>query len=187
MVRGAVMTGAVALLVAGCGGGERQDADEPSGTFPMEVVDARFDETQRLADQRRLQIRVRNTGSRAVPNAAVSVDGLTFRSEQPGLSDPERPVWIVDDGPAGGTTAYVNTWALGRLEPGATRTFTWKLTAIKPGTHTVRYRVSAGLDGKARAVAPAGDRLDGSFTVRVSDRPAPSRVDPETGRVVPAS
>ena len=34
-------------------------------------------------------------------------------SEQPGLADPSRPVWVVDDGPTGGTTAYTNTgpWA----------------------------------------------------------------------------
>ena len=37
-----------ALLASGCGGGERQDADEPSGTFKVDVS-ASFPAEQRLA------------------------------------------------------------------------------------------------------------------------------------------
>ena len=35
--------------VAACGGGERQDADEPEGEFPVDIVNASFASKQRLA------------------------------------------------------------------------------------------------------------------------------------------
>ena len=37
-----------AAFAAGCGGGERQDANEPSGTFKVDVVKASFTKKQRL-------------------------------------------------------------------------------------------------------------------------------------------
>lgn len=175
------LTGSLGL--AACGGGERQDADEPSGSFPVEVVDAEFASDQHLAKQEEMVIRVRNTGDEPLPNVAVTVDSFSRRSEQEGLADPERPIWIVDSGPRGGTTAYTNTWALGSLPAGETREFKWRVTAVKPGTHTVKYRVAAGLDGKAKAVASGGSEPTGEFTVDVSDAPAQARVNPETGKV----
>jgi len=39
----------VAVLAAGCGGGARQDADEPSGEFKVEIVDASFPRVQHIA------------------------------------------------------------------------------------------------------------------------------------------
>ncbi len=137
-------TAAVAL--AGCGGGARQDANEPSGTFKGDVVDASFPAKQHLSKPERLRIAVKNTGDQDVPDVAVTVDSFSEVSQQQGLADPQRPVWLVDDAPRGGTTAYVNTWALGRLRPGQTRTFTWRVTAIEPGEHKVRWTVSAGRD-----------------------------------------
>ena len=97
------------------------------------------------------------------------------------LSDPERPVWIVDEGPEGGDSAATNTWALGRLAAGQTKTFRWKVTAVQPGSYTIKYRVSPGLDGKARLAG--GGRTDGSFRVRIEDKPVPARVD-DDGNVV---
>src|SRR5688572_24819946 len=115
------------LLAAGCGGGgsERQGADEPSGTWRVEVVDAEFPKSQKLAAATEMRIRVRNREDRAIPNVALTVEGFSRRSEQAGLADPNRPVWIVDDAPRGGVTAYTNTWALGRVPAGGTKTFVW--------------------------------------------------------------
>src|SRR5690349_13665810 len=114
MGRRATALGTVfALGVIGCGGGDRQDKNEPSGTFDVRVVDATFPTTQHIADQARMRIAVRNTGQKDVPNVAVTVKGFTRRDTQPGLADPNKPVWIVDAGPKGGDTAYVGTWALG--------------------------------------------------------------------------
>ena len=172
------------LGAAGCGGGERQDAAEPMGTFQVAVVRASFPTKQHLAKPERFVIAVRNTGSQAVPDVAVSVDSFAARSDQPGLADPDRAVWVVDEGPRGGDTAYVNTWALGSLEPGKIRRFVWRVTAIQAGTHTVKWQVAAGLNGKAKAAMNGNRAPEGSFTVDVSARPAQSHVDPATGKVV---
>lgn len=176
--------GVGALAFAGCGGGERQDANEPSGSFTLSVVEAKFPREQRLADRSELVLQVRNEGEETVPNVAVTVDSFTRRSEQRGLADPERPVFIVDSGPRGGTTAYVSTWALGQLSPGELKTFRWRVTAVRPGTHTVNYTVAAGLDGKAKAQGAAGEAVQGAFVVDVAGEPAQARVDPETGKVI---
>lgn len=180
-------TAAVCLLplsafVAGCGGGDRQDKHEPSGSFAMEVTGASFPAKQTLAEPTKLSIQVKNTDSKALPDVAVTVDSFSSSTKDASLADPQRPVWIVDEGPLGGDSAYVRTWALGPLAPGASKTFTWKVTAIQPGTHTVSYRVSPGLNGKARA--GGSGRTSGSFTVDISRKPAQARVDPATGAVI---
>jgi hypothetical protein len=177
--------GAAAVLVSGCGGGTRQDESETAGTYNVDVVSATFPTQQHLARQEQLVVEVKNSDSKTIPNVAVTIEpGFTTRSERQDLSDPNRPVWIVDDGPVGGTTAYTNTWALGALKPGATAKFTWKVTAVRPGNHEVRYRIAAGLNGKAKAQASGGDAAEGTFQVNVSREPAQSTVDPETGKVI---
>jgi hypothetical protein len=109
-----------------------------------------------------------------VPNVAVTL-GSFASAEQAGLADPERAVWVIDDGPRGGTTAYVNTWALGPLSPGQTKRFVWRVTAVQAGTHTVKWQVAAGLNGKAKATLSGNRAPAGSFTVDVSAKPAQAR------------
>jgi hypothetical protein len=192
-MRGATAVVAVLLALAGAGCGEdRQDADEPSGEFTLEIVDASFPGRQSLAQHATMRIEVRNTDDRQLPNLAVTVEteppsggeaGVAFAqaSDDPRLADADRPVWIVDRGPEGGTSAYTNTWALGPMFPGQTRAVEWRLTAVKPGDYTVNYRVSPGLDGKA--VPAQGQRTSGSFRVTITDEPVPARVN-ESGDVV---
>jgi hypothetical protein len=176
--------GCCALLAAGCGGGgERQDADEPSGTYELEVVQARFPSDQSISASADLRIAVRNTGEGTAPDVAVSLEGLTRRDEQAGLADPTRPVFVIDRSPRDGDTAYVQTWALGPLPPGGTREFTWKLTPVLAGTHTLKYTIAAGLDGAAKARTAGGGPPTGSLTARVSDAPADATVNPDTGAV----
>jgi len=187
---------AALVALSGCGGGERQDADEPEGTYRLEVADAAFPERQGIAERTTMRIRVRNPEQRTVPNVAVIVetagaksgDGVTAfgqKATDSRLADTNRPIWIVDEGPVGGTSAYSNTWTLGPLRGGQTKTFEWKVTPVKPGRHEVTYKVSAGLDGKAKArLTSGGQRPEGTFTVQVSRDPAQSRVDPDTGEVV---
>ena len=174
------------IAVGGCGGGERQDANEPEGNFPVEVVTATFPEKQKLAQTSELVITVRNTGKAAVPNIAVTVKGLSFPATEPGLSDPERPRFALNGiprqiggfpeakntSPAGCDTAYVNTWACGTLKPGAEATLVWQVTAVKAGPYEVSWRVAAGLNGKAKAVTTGGGAPAGSFSGSVS-RAAP--------------
>src|SRR5688572_7782737 len=141
------------VLAAGCGG-ERQDEDEPAGEFTLQVVEASFPERQSVAESSTLELQVRNTDDRELPNLAVTIqteDGGAFAQDagDERLADASRPVWILDSGPEGGTTAYTNTWALGRMFPGQTQTLEWRLTAVQAGDYTVNYRVAPGLDGKA--------------------------------------
>ena len=185
----------VALGAAGGCGGARQDANEPSGNFPVQVVRATFPSPQRLAQTSQLQIAVRNAGRKTVPDVAISVlsgeanaaaSSAAFEeaSTEPGLADPSRPVWVLNDGPRGGVTAYTNTWALGALRPGQTRTFVWNVTAVKSGVHSIKYKVAAGLNGKAKAIVPgSGQEPAGQFTIRISNKPANARVG-DNGQVI---
>jgi hypothetical protein len=226
--------GALAALVVATGlsacGGQRQDVNEPSGTFPIDVVQASWPLHQRLAQATTLTIGVRNAGTKTIPDITVTIGSpdhppgvsdtaaQAFATDlvQPGLANPSRPVWIIDPnpippganvggpdfspaaentGPPGGTTAYTNTWALGKLAPGDTKLFVWHLTAVKAGTYTVTYVIEAGLNGKARAQLANGGPLTpctspltpaaasgptpprGCFTVSTSSTPSAGRLN----------
>jgi hypothetical protein len=196
-------TGGVALVgliaVAGCGGGERQDENEPEGDYSVEVVTAMFPKKQKLAKSSDLVITVRNAGDEAVPNVAVTLQGLSFRSEAAGLSNAERPQFAVNGlpkeiggfpeakeaTPLGCDTAYVDTWACGRLAPGREKTFVWSVTAVKAGPYDIKWRIAAGLDGKANAVdADGGGAPSGSFTGTVSDKAPDVRIAADGETVV---
>jgi hypothetical protein len=181
-----------AALVAGCGGGERQDEDEASGNYALEVVSATFPEQQRLAERSKMKIVVRNADDRVVPHIAVTVQtapesegdaSLAFgrRVDDPQLADPGRPIWIVDDEPSEAQVAHTNTWALPRIAPGETAEFEWEVTAVKGGDYTIDYSVYPGLDGKAKLAD--GSDAEGSFQVSIDDTPPDSRVN-EDGEVV---
>ena len=182
----AALAALAAAAAGGCGGGERQDADEPAGDYRLEVVEARFPRSQTLAEDAVLTIAVRNADAEAVPNVAVTVETVPGRdgsapvafgreAGDPALADGARPVWIVDQGPRGGDAAYVNTWALGRLGPGRTARFEWRLTAVRPGRYTLAYRVAPGLDGSSR-LAPGSRGAQGTFTVAIAGAPREVRV-----------
>ena len=193
--------------LAACGGGsEAQDVNEPEGDFPVEVTTSKFPTRQRLAETSDLVLGVENTGDETIPELAFTVfldegdaDG-SFKtlSEQPGLADPNRSVWIlenkyprvVDEPPAkglsGGARAQTNTFGFGELEAGETRDIVWRLTPVQPGTYTLHYVVAAGLDGKARAVTESGGEVKGEFVVTISDKPPKTRVN-DAGQVVPAN
>jgi hypothetical protein len=185
-MRGAVAVAAFLLLVvAGCGG-ERQDENEPEGEFALQVVEASFPERQSLARRATMRLAVRNIDDRELPNLAVTVEtepaggdsapvAFAQAADDPRLADADRPVWVLDEGPLGGTTAYTNTWALGPMFPGQTRELEWQLTPVRAGDYTVNFQVSPGLDG--RAVAADGQEAGGSFGVTISDEPVPARVN----------
>lgn len=174
----------------GCGGGERQDAGEPEASYEVEVVDVSFPKRQRLAQRSELEITVRNDDAKTIPNIAVTLDGLSRRLEDRDLSDPERPVFVINGrrkrigghpevklaAPRGGETALVNTWALGRLEPGAERTFRWSVTAVEPGPFELTYAVSAGLHGNARAVTVGDAQPRGRVRGTIASAPPDSRI-----------
>jgi hypothetical protein len=194
-----LLTALCALAVAGCGGGERQDENEAEGSFPVEVVSAEFPEDQKLAKSSDLVLKVRNAGSKTIPNIAMTVEGLDERKTDPDLADPSRPVFALngvqveiagfpeakDASPRGCDSAYVNTWACGPLEPNEQKTFRWSVTAVNAGDFEVAWRVAAGLDGKAKAVAPGGGPAPrGQFSGSISDEAPDSRVADDGKTVV---
>jgi hypothetical protein len=202
---------AAGLLLSACGGGESQDANEPSGNFPVQTL-AAFPKAQRLAQHARMVVVVHNTGSKTIPNVAVTICNVTCAYPAPrgtgssaaafaanisqeGVANPSRPIWIVDRPPkpctaptctqgglGGAVTAYSNTWALGELAPGKTATFVWRVTAVQPGVHVVAWQVAAGLNGKAKAVEN-GSTPRGKITVLVRKAPAKTYVT-NSGKIV---
>jgi hypothetical protein len=77
---------AVALTAAGvasCGGGERQDANEPEGDFPVQIVNASFPSRQQLAQNTNLTLTVANTGDQTIPDLAITI----FTDSNAGTSD----------------------------------------------------------------------------------------------------
>ncbi len=191
--RFAFLVSAAALAaVSGCGGGERQDANEPEGDYKVEVVEASFPSDQKLAKRSELVIVVRNADTEQIPNIAVTMKGLDFRKDDPGLADQRRPQFVVngkfktfgniEDAQAqtpGGVEnpTYVDTWALGPLEPGESKKFRWDVTAVVAGPYELSYRVAAGLDGKANAIDDeTGEPPEGVFTGTVSDAPPQTRI-----------
>ena len=85
-----LLTALCLVAVAGCGGGERQDENEPEGSYPVEVVRATFPEDQKLAKSSNLLVTVRNAGRETIPNIALTVNGLDERRDDPDLADPVR-------------------------------------------------------------------------------------------------
>ena len=186
-MRRALVVAGLAVLAGGCGGGGvRQDADEPSGTFKLEIVGASFPARQHIAEPVVMRLRVRNADRRSLPNVAVTVltrppagsAAAAFGQRQApgsGLSDSLRPVWVLDRGPVGGETADQNVWDAGPLSAGQAKTLTWRLVAARAGTYTIAYRVFPGLTGRAKA---ARGHTSGVFRVRIIDRPVAAHVGP---------
>lgn len=176
---------AAALTFAGCGGGERQDAGDTDASYRVELVRASFPERQHIADETEMQISVRNTGDRTIPNLTATVEGdregtqaVSFADldHQPGLASRSRAVWIVDAGPHNGDTAYANTWALGALRPGRTADFVWRVTAIRSGRFRLNYRIAGSLPGGGKVIDADGDPVAGDFDVNIAREPAQARV-----------
>jgi hypothetical protein len=176
LVGGALALVLVAATALSACGSEKQDANEPEGTWKVRVTDASFPGRQRLADEVQLKITVKNEDTRVIPNLAVTVDGFNMRDDTPDIAERSRPVWVVDDGPVNSTTAFTNTWAVGAVPAGQERTLVWKVAAVRAGTYSVRWKVAAGLYGKAKA-SEDGQPPSGQFIARVSDKPHPVKID----------
>lgn len=186
-----------------CGGDDSSGDDEASGEFPVKVATAEFPTEQRLGQTVLLRLGVRNTGERAVPalTMTISVGGragrtsslpFTIHDPQPGLAQPDRPVWVLaatyprladSAEPGGAQSANQKTFNFGRLEPDETVEAVWKLSAVKEGRFPLLYSVDAGLGGGAKAVTGSGTRPGGSFAVEISSVPQEVEVT-DDGRIV---
>lgn len=188
---GSTVVAALAAMALGGCGGARQDVNEPSARFPVQVVTTSFPRVQRLAEHTHLVISVRNAGTKPIPDLTVTICNVTCTYPAPlgegtsvaafsqyfamsGVASHSRPVWVVDKPPGvcsyscqqGGAGAYAtaasNSWQRNRpLAPGATAIFDWGVTAVAPGRFVVAWQVAAGQYGKAKAVLVGGSSACG--------------------------
>jgi hypothetical protein len=194
------------LSLAACGDSESSsEANVAAGAYPVEVVTAKFPAKQRLGETTLLRLGVRNTGRKALPalTVTISVGGeegrnsslpFGYRDPQPGLAQPDRPVWALSANypkangsseRAGAETSNLKTFDFGPLKPGASTEAVWKLSAVKTGSYDLFYEIGAGLGGTAKAETAPGTQAGGSFATRITEVP-PDTVVTDSGEVVPA-
>ena len=147
---------------------------------------------------------VKNTGDEPLPELAFTIetdDGVAdgsfnIRIDDPPLSNPNRPVWILENKyPRVDRRAA----AEGRLRRPPRPDQHLRLRPARPGrgeddrlegrppceagTYTLHYQVEAGLDGAAKAVTADGGEVKGEFVVTISDK-APKATVNDKGQVV---
>lgn len=103
---------AAGITVTACGSGARQDASEPTGNFQVSAS-AYWNTSQRLSQHTVLTITVTNTGTKTIPNPAVTITDTSGGKSapafqrilnMPGLANQARPVWAVDRAPDPGSS-----------------------------------------------------------------------------------
>lgn len=179
-----------------------------AGGYPVKVA-AGFPASQQLAQRTDLKIDVTNAGSRALPDVTVTLtnpmDGTgaealstLISDDQPAGAQPlasrSRAVWMIDREPgpcgfncaggAGADSSDADTWALGKLGPGRTAHFDWRVTAIRSGSYGVAYRVEAGSGTGSKAVLAGGGPATGRFNVRIAGHGSSERFT-ASGKIVP--
>lgn len=203
---GALAAAALAsVALAACGDDSSSsgaDSAEAKGPFEVKLVQAEFPAKQRLGQTVLLRLGVRNTGDDTVPALTMTVsiageDGegsslpFAIRSPEPGLAQPDRPVWILSEkypklfgstDSAGAENASRKTYDFGPLDPGETVRAVWKLTASRSGSYRLLYGVGAGLSGEAKAETASGGEAGGSFQVRIVEA-TPEVVVTDSGAV----
>lgn len=192
-----------ALFAYGCGGSDDggQFANEPTGEFPVEVIETDFRPLQTVARTYNLTIAVRNSGDETIPAINTEIDlpgrdstlAFAYGDKQQGLAMNQRPVWVVEEGwpklagtvgRGGATTSDRRTFEFGELEPGDTANMVWRVVAVRPGNYRLRYQVTAGLGPDTRAVDANGRLPQGVLPVRITDFARLTEVN-NRGEVVP--
>jgi hypothetical protein len=193
----------LAALLAACGGESSSDANEQAGTYDVRVTHASFPTEQRLGQTSLLQLGVRNTGKETLPTLTVSISiagkqgqasSLPFgvSDPQPGLAQPDRPVWVLaqtyprlvgSSDPGGASTSNRKTFSFGPLKPGATTEAVWKLSAVKAGKFTLLYDVGAGLSAEVKTRTAGGVAPGGSIATEITSALPDTEVT-DSGEVV---
>ncbi len=146
---------------------------------------------------------MKNTGDRTIPTLTVTFtiagkqgvnSSLPFgvNDPQPELAQPERPVWVLEEGyprlfgsadPGGATTATRKTFSFGSLDPGKAVKAVWKLSAVRAGKFTLLYSIDAGLSEKAKAETENGVTPGGSIAAEITER-LPATEVTDNGEIV---
>jgi len=161
----AALAAAVALGLGACGKETSPDIEEASGSFPMEVVSATFPERQRVSLTSDLELTLRNTGDRAVPQLAVTIWTGEAALDEPkpqgsfavlppgaGAGVPSRSVWVLTPGfpkvlAAGDSAGGLEGAQQGGTEAAQTDTYTFG--RLEPGaTRRIVWRVTAVRAGR---------------------------------------
>ncbi len=139
-------------MLAACGGGQRQDAQEPSGKFSVEINKASFPASQRLSEHTHFVLVVHNTSNKTLPDVAVTICNVTCAYPAPagegtsaaafaenlkmqGLAHPSRPVWVLDKPPGACNVGCAANSSSGGGGPGGAVTAyanTWALGPLRP-------------------------------------------------------
>jgi hypothetical protein len=192
---------AVAALLAACG--ESSSDKEPAGNYEVGVSAASFPSLQRLGQTSLLKLSFKNEGEKELPNLVVSFtvagkhganSSLPFGVYEPqaGLANHTRPVWVLAEhfpklagstGKGGATTSDPKTFAFGPLKAGQTTSAVWKLSAVRQGKYTLRYRLSAGLGTEVRAKTASGVAPGGTFVAEISAQ-LPNTEVTDSGEIV---
>jgi hypothetical protein len=170
-----------AIALTGCGSGPKQDEDEPSGRFPVQVISASFPSDQQLAQTSNMTLVVRNPGPKKIPvinvtvkcrgtkggsggsasNSGSGTGGFSYRTTQKGVADPSRPQFIVNRIP----TRTPRVYDQGRLDPlerSSAYVDTYPLGALKAGrSATFRWNVTAVKPGPFHICFQVNAGLDG--------------------------
>lgn len=129
-----------------------------------------------------------------------SGQGCLQAAQSQGVANRSRPVWVIErppgscSGPTGyscqnggagaNAAAQANTWQRGSpLKPGRTAVFDWKVAAVKPGSYTVAWEISASLYGTAKAVLGDGSIPRGTLPVTIANSPSQTYVN-DAGQIV---
>ena len=115
----------LALALAACGGGSRQDVAEPSHHYAVQITSQSFPAQQTLSQHTHMVLTIKNVSGQPIPNLAVTVCNVTCAYPAPAgegsssgafannlsennLASPSRPVWVVDHppGPCTGRSGY---------------------------------------------------------------------------------
>ena len=184
----------VALALAACGGGQRQDAQEPSGKFTVQITSARFPSSQRLSEHTHLVLAVHNAGGKTLPDVAVTICNVTCaypapagqgtsaaafaeNLQMPGLAHPSRPVWVVDNPPGPCNVGCAANFSSGGGGPGGAVTAyanTWALGALRPGqTAKFDWGVTAVKPGRHVVAWEVAAGLNGKARAVLSDGSLP--------------
>jgi hypothetical protein len=192
---------AVAMLLAACG--ESSSDKEPAGNYEVGVTAASFPSLQRLGQTSLLKLSFKNEGENELPNLVVyfSLAGKTgadsslpfgIFEKQAGLANPTRPVWVLAEHfpklagsteKGGATTSDPKTFAFGPLKAGQSRSAVWKLSAVRQGKYTLRYRVGAGLSGEAKSKTASGVDPGGTFVAEITAQTPNTEVN-DAGEIV---
>lgn len=183
--------GAGLLGATGCGSVSEAEKEPAAKAVQLAVKAAKFSSNAQLpGDRTTLSLTVTNTGSNAVDDLIVTLEGT--RPDQLGVRGSDNPneipqgtndlpnsvkrkAWFIDDGPGRTALAGGETWNGGSLEPGETKTLRWKLAAITPGTYTLTYWVAGGLtDNAVKATSGSGLKGTVKATIRQPGEDAPA-------------